>query len=84
MALLVLRGCNVDFLEGGAVTEQNCHQTFSRLLLNPSLFYLCLSCMNSGFACKCEGDGEILAADGKKLQCLGILKNPELEGDKFM
>lgn len=47
-------------------------------------FYLCLLCINSGFACKCEGDGEILDADGKKPPCLDILKNPELEGDKFI
>ena len=81
---MVPRGRNVAFVEGGAVTEQNYHQTSSRLLLNPSLFYLCLLCINSGFACKCEEDGEMLAADGKKPQCLDILKNPELEGDKFM
>lgn len=39
-------------------------------------FYIWVSfCTNSHFACKCEGDGEILAADGKKkkvLQCLHI------------
>lgn len=81
---MVPRGRNVDFVEGGAVTEHSSHQTSLGLLLNSSLFYPCLLCINSGFACKCEGDGEILAADGKKPQCLDILKNPELEGDKFM
>lgn len=54
-------------MEGGAITDQNCCQTTSRHLLNSLLFYLCVLCINYGFACKCEGDGEILAADGTSL-----------------